>query len=174
MICAVRFGWFVVLITAACGRFGFDARDDAGVTDADAGADAYTGCPVVAASAGREHTCALDMQGNVWCFGDNTKGQVIAGGPPFVVEPTKISLSGKVVQLAAGRAFTCARMLDGTVTCWGEGAAGEHGDGTNTSVAPTQVMLGSERAVDIAAGAHHACLIRQSDGAVMCWGSGSF
>ncbi|HTL33716.1 MAG TPA: hypothetical protein VL326_11360 [Kofleriaceae bacterium] len=168
----MRLGWYLVLLTAACGRVGFDARDDAGLSDA--GPDAYTGCPVVAASAGREHTCALDMRGNVWCFGDNTKGQVIAGGPPFVVEPTKISLPGQVVQLAAGRAFTCARMLDGNVWCWGENVQGEHGDGGNTNVGPSQVMLGPERAVDIAAGAHDACAIRQSDGAVMCWGLGQF
>ena len=58
----------VVLVAAsACGRIGFDAHGDGGHTDT--AADAYTGCPVIAAAAGREHACAIDAKGQVWCFG---------------------------------------------------------------------------------------------------------
>src|SRR5687768_13151270 len=111
-----------MLITGACGRVGFDAHD--GAVTRDAGIDAYTGCRVVAAAAGREHTCALDEKGSVWCFGSNIKGQVLPNGPAYVVTPTKLALGQTVSQLVAGRFFSCARMSDGSVTCWGDGGTG--------------------------------------------------
>src|SRR5688572_27483321 len=119
--------WLVVLACAcACGRISFDARNDS------AAADAFVGCPVTTAAAGRNQTCAVDQRGAVWCFGVNAVGQSVPGGPVVIVEPTQVPLAGPVVQVAAGREVTCARLDDGRVQCWGSNENGKLGDGTTT------------------------------------------
>ncbi|KAI7844948.1 hypothetical protein COHA_001595 [Chlorella ohadii] len=61
---------------------------------------------IVQIAAGETHTCALQRNGTVTCWGSSDKGLVPAG------------LSG-VIQLEAGSYHTCALQLNGAVVCWG-------------------------------------------------------
>src|SRR5688572_24878876 len=150
----------VLLVACACGRIGFDARGDGG------GTDAFAGCPVISAAAGRNHTCAVDRDGRVWCFGTNVDGQVLPGGPLALATPTHVPLAGPAAQIVTGRGFSCARLADGQVQCWGSNAEGKLGNGTLTGTGPTFVSLGSERAIDLVSSSRSACIRRASDGAV--------
>ena len=151
----------LALVLAACGRLHFDVQP----TDS---------CPVIAAAAGREHTCAVDQRGAVWCFGVNEFGQSIPGGPTIVSTPTQVPLPLAAVEVGAGRFFSCARLIDGSVSCWGQGANGQRGDNTLVENGPPSTVALGDAAVALSVGAHTACALRQSDRAVMCWGSGEY
>ena len=124
---------------------------------------------------GREHTCMIDRGGAVWCWGKNDQGNVQPGGPALVLEPANVELPRPAVQIGTGRDSTCARTESGDVWCWGDNSWGQHGLGTaDGSTGPVQVALGGARAIDLAIGGHHACIRRESDQAIVCWGRNSF
>ena len=152
----------IVVAVAACGRFRFDERHDAG---------GVGGCDFRALATGRSFTCGLDALGGVWCWGVNENGQVAVGGPRAVLTATPIALPSSAAQIDAGRDFACARLDDGTVWCWGANQFGELGGATTEPRSgPVQIPLGAERAIDLALGGRHACIRRQSESAIMCWG----
>jgi alpha-tubulin suppressor-like RCC1 family protein len=79
-------------------------------------------------AAGERHTCAINGDANVICWGDNRFGQLGAafGRPrvgfdeePFLVPDLVIDFEHNVVQIAAGTQHTCALFDTGEVRCWG-------------------------------------------------------
>ena len=83
----------------------------------------------VAVAVGDTHSCAVDGEGAVWCWGDNAQGQLGRGteGAPSA-EPIAVPLPEAVVRIAAGARHTCAAS-DTRVWCWGAGEGGQLGDG---------------------------------------------
>ena len=93
---------------------------------------------VVAISSGREHAYALDDQGRVWAWGDNSKGAVGDGTKVDKSTPVRLSLTN-VVQVEAGHYHGVALRADGTVWTWGYGTLGQLGLGTiNNRTSPVQ------------------------------------
>ena len=113
-------------------------------------------CTAEAVAAGPAHTCALATGGGLFCWGDNSAGQVTgtASASP-VKSPVKVFDSG-VVAVATGPGRTCAARAE-DVYCIGAGPATTHAAAGVTA---------------LAVGASHACGIVGSTGAVQCWGSG--
>jgi hypothetical protein len=77
---------------------------------------------IVALSLGHEHSCALDSQSNVLCWGTN--GSFELGrmtGMPFY--QAAASTVGPVKQVDAGFARSCARTAGDDVVCWGSNYA---------------------------------------------------
>lgn len=73
-------------------------------------------------SAGVDHTCAIVGDGEVFCWGDNTFGQVGSGHLGGVVmDVQRVALPGdaKASRIVAGPQQTCAVTVDGQVLCWG-------------------------------------------------------
>ncbi len=89
------------------------------------------GAAVSKVAAGKAFACALTTAGAVWCWGENTAGQVgdaTAGSPRLA--PAQVSnLGGTAVDLVAGGAHACAVLSGGTVRCWGDNSAGQLGMG---------------------------------------------
>jgi len=124
---------------------------------------------VSAIAAGALHTCAI-ADGDVWCWGDNSFGQLGLGtvGGTFAT-PQKVNLSGASL-LAAGRSHTCA-VTATEMRCWGRNDSGQLGNAATLPEAPrpepTQVV-GVGVPVDIAAGNEHTCAVTSG---VLCWGN---
>lgn len=124
-------------------------------------------------AAGFAHTCALNSQGQVMCWGDNSHGQL--GDENHDVHTTPVIVPGLdsgAVKVAAGNGYTCALTSQGGVKCWGKNDPYENqlGDGTETDRSvPADVPGLTSGAADIAAGNAHTCALMQN-GKVRCWG----
>lgn len=82
-------------------------------------------------AAGGYHTCAIADDETLWCWGDNTVGQVgVPSAPSNVLAPIQVG-TDHWTAIDAAEAHTCGiRKDDGTVWCWGYNASGEIGDGS--------------------------------------------
>jgi alpha-tubulin suppressor-like RCC1 family protein len=67
---------------------------------------------------GERHSCALDHNGDVSCWGSNEVGQ-LGRTDAFLAGGVEFALDG-VIDLAAGFAHTCAQRSDHTLWCWGD------------------------------------------------------
>lgn len=121
--------------------------------------------------AGNAHTCAIDREGAVWCWGVDLDGGDEADlnathGPERVAFPDGVRLTA-----IDGTYHSCAIDEDGNAWCWGRGTEGQLGDGSSTD-APSPVEVARPdgvRFVTIAAGAFHSCALDDA-GSVWCWG----
>jgi alpha-tubulin suppressor-like RCC1 family protein len=126
------------------------------------------GCAVSRVAVGVTHTCAVTRGGELFCWGDNGRGQLgdgSSGGEQS--RPVRALLDG-VSDVAGGWYFTCA-VSRGDAYCWGDNPFGNLGDGTQGtgSVLPVLVLNG---AVQVTAGEQHTCALTAAGG-VECWGA---
>ena len=140
-----------------------------GYVDATLGATPATAGSV---TAGAAHTCALDLDGRVWCWGAGAEGQVGDGARSDRPAPTLLALGDGVtaMKVAAGGAHTCALVTGGKVLCWGRGAEGQVASADKTDVLTPTPVAGIEGAAAIVAGGAHTCAIAAGGGA-LCWGA---
>ncbi len=140
---------------------------------------------------GTFHTCAILVDDNVRCWGNNEYGQLgygntynIGGGPmttPDKSGPVKLGTGRVATQLALGRFHTCAILDDGNVRCWGRSNYGQLGYGNMTDIGDNEtpdavgtVNLGAGRtAKQIAAGEEFTCALLDND-SVVCWGRSNY
>ena len=134
----------------------------------------------VAVSAGWFHSCALEADGRVFCWGQNGVGQ-LGDGTSILIRtvPTLVPGVTDAVALQAGGWNTCVLRAGGGVLCWGANGLGEIGDGTTvTRIAPVAVPL-PRRAISIDIQGSdddltaHACAVLD-DHSVWCWGGNNF
>ena len=124
---------------------------------------------------GQNHTCALDEEGQAWCWGENLFGQLGDGSFAEVVS-TPVPVIGEHVltQIQAGGGMTCALDAVGYAWCWGANSYGQLGDGSKPfqggSGVPVQVT-GGHAFVSLAGGSFHFCGL-DITGAAWCWGRG--
>jgi alpha-tubulin suppressor-like RCC1 family protein len=168
------------------GELGSGTTSSTGGTLANPIATAVTGLTgATAVSAGSGHTCARLSNGEVWCWGDNSKGQLGDGTFASSAAPVQVAGVAGATAVAAGYGFTCALVGGGSVSCWGDDSLGQLGSPSVDAGAdagpgsPVPVMVpGVTHATAIAvsrfaiAGARvgHACALLD-DGTVRCWGA---
>ena len=137
-------------------------------------------------SAGHDHACALTEQGQVYCWGNNRRGQLGAGERAPQPTPTLVPLASSAKAIAAGAEFSCAALGDGRVYCFGAGDRGQLGPGaTADQGAPTLLVdgggqplkevkgLGLGGVVGTAEASAHGCAVLES-GDLMCWGQNDY
>ncbi len=128
-----------------------------------------TATPMVATGGG--HTCALNSNGAVRCWGANHDGQLGDGTTISHQRPALVAgLSSGVTAIAAGFSHTCALTTAGGVKCWGTNADGELGDFTQVErTTPVDVINLTSGVVAISAGDRHTCALLATGG-MKCWG----
>lgn len=138
--------------------------------------------------AGAEHTCALDVEGSVWCWGSGRFGQLGDGSGVFnpgggyraQSTPLRIdqSRTGLAVAIAASERNTCLLNGSGEVFCWGDNELGQLGVGTSGATtgtsAPRDPVISERMGVirQLRLGGRHACATNTA-GETWCWGSDS-
>ncbi len=140
---------------------------------------------IKAAAAGVHHSMALSSTGDVWAWGDNTRGQlaVDAGILPMrtglvdsismelVVEPIPSVPAAR--KIGAGDDFSALLSEDGTVWTWGNNDDGQLGNGSRTS-RHTPLPVSGVSFKDIAVGYRHVVGLYEGDeGIVKTWGDNS-
>lgn len=97
-------------------------------------------------SAGGLHTCGLNKNAEVHCWGFDATGQA--------TEPT-----GSFLQVSSGGYHACGVKSDNTIDCWGSNSNGQASDPSGTYL-------------QVSTGQYHNCAIKL-DGSVECWGAGT-
>jgi alpha-tubulin suppressor-like RCC1 family protein len=168
----------------ADGRLGNGSTNSVGLTS---GSMPPTPVPLPgkaqAIALGADFSCALLDDDHVYCWGDNSDGQL--GVPtmqdigddtrdtylPVSVLGGRLGLEPIVMDadaIFAGPSTACAISSAGPVVCWGNKASGMVCDGSNRESAAPQVLAWS--AVDIEIGDNSLCMLNSS-GQVGCCGS---
>jgi alpha-tubulin suppressor-like RCC1 family protein len=111
--------------------------------------------------------------GGVYCWGDNTYGQLGNDTTAASRVPVPVTgLASGVTSVALGTYSACALLSDGTVDCWGANNYGQLGDGTQTTrLVPTKVV-GVAGATAISLGWWSTCAV--TSGTLQCWGDNTF
>jgi alpha-tubulin suppressor-like RCC1 family protein len=119
---------------------------------------------------GEQFTCARKNDMTVYCWGDNSSGQLGDGTTTSRSTPAVVTgLAADVVEIAAGRFFACARHTTGAVSCWGQNVSGQLGNGITTDSSVPVDVSGVANAAQLATGLIHVCALRTT-GVVSCWG----
>ncbi len=120
--------------------------------------------------AGGDHTCALDSDGQAWCWGSNGRGELgITDGRSSSDVPLAVNGTTRFRLLSAGTRHTCGIDTDGRLWCWGANDAGQLGDGTHHDRREPHVVPVDLRFADVSAGTTHTCGVAL-DGRLWCWG----
>jgi alpha-tubulin suppressor-like RCC1 family protein len=129
---------------------------------------------VVELAKGNLHTCALMLDGTVWCQGHGYYGQL---GPTTNGEDQPLTMipgvPAGVVSVSAGYDFSCVQTVFGAVKCWGNNSAGQLGSPgleVPSSMTPAPVQGLAVAAVDVSDGSGFHCT-RMTNGAAACWGA---
>jgi alpha-tubulin suppressor-like RCC1 family protein len=118
--------------------------------------------------AGGTHSCAIDANRQVACWGQNSRGQLGVGS--FTDSPTPLFVPGmsNATAVTASLVHSCAIRL-GAVYCWGGNTDGQLGDGTTTDRPSPVQVVGLSNIVQIGTGVGHSCAL-DAAGVVSCWG----
>ncbi|MCM2348460.1 MAG: hypothetical protein NDI69_00475 [Bacteriovoracaceae bacterium] len=142
---------------------------------------------------GDRHTCVLDADGNVFCWGRNLEGQLglgntltysnEAGENPVALTAIPLGVGRTALKIDSGFYHTCALLDNSQVKCWGNNGNGQLGqeDVFNRGDNPSEmgdnlpsINLGTGlAALDIYVGGHSTCVLL-NNGKIKCWGNNSF
>jgi alpha-tubulin suppressor-like RCC1 family protein len=131
-----------------------------------------------AVAAGGSHTCAIDEQDAVWCWGSNRYGQLGAvstrvcggsgGDAPCSRTPIRVPV-GPARAVVTGASHTCALDHEGRAHCWGMNRYGQAGNGTYAEIATPRTVAGDLNFHALTAGGYHTCGVTPT-GDLHCWG----
>lgn len=117
---------------------------------------------------GAAHSCGLTSEGQVYCWGENTAGQVGNGKGGRALFPTLVKEAAGYTALTAGGATTCGLKGDGSAFCWGSNTDGQYGADGPGSRTPAPALQGASW-LGLSLGPTHGCGIK-TDGLASCWG----
>ncbi len=148
-------------------------------------------------AAGGATTCAIRVDGTLWCWGDATQGAVCngmlaprGGNSTFdIANPTQVGSASDWIAVTGGESHTCgiragSGQTAGTLWCCGWNAYGQLDvDTFDPAIASSQpdnqynsgvpVQVGTDSTwTQVAAGVGDTCGIK-SDGTLWCWGADS-
>lgn len=121
-------------------------------------------------SAGATHTCAIDVDGVVYCWGLGDNGELGDGGGSTRPYAAAVTSDARFLAVSAGSRHTCGITTDDVVYCWGSNRRGQIGDGSTTDQR-VPVPVGADlRFAQVSSGIEHTCGVTTTDEAY-CWGA---
>ena len=153
-----------------------DAGADAPAPDAGDGAVPLA-AKIAGVTAGTSHTCAWTTGGAVYCWGDNSQGQLgapLAMGAQYTDTPKLVLGLADIAGVSAGSRHTLAWNTRGEIYAWGSNDHGQVGiaAAAGGKYATPQRIVSLADIAGAAAGDDHGCAWTRA-GAVSCWGAGS-
>lgn len=109
--------------------------------------------------------CVTRESNQVWCSGQNGRGQA-GDGPDFVEKLQLIPAVPPSRAVSTAFGFSCSLALTGIVTCWGDLRGWNAGTDRASATPLPNVSAGEE----LRSSAFHACVV-ESSGALTCWGA---
>ncbi len=116
------------------------------------------------------HTCAIDSEGAVWCWGQAYAGALGPAVESESLEPVLVELPGAASRVSVGGGVSCAVLDDGAVYCWGDNREGTLGlpldvESASVPVEPHPGLI----AQDVRVGVGTVCITDEAEQAT-CWG----
>lgn len=121
---------------------------------------------------GNEHTCGIRDDQTLWCWGNNTNGQLGDTTRLRRDEPVQIGTE-KWKALGVGEFTTCAIRADDSLWCWGLNIVGQVGDGTTTERTEPTLVDATRTWTSVSVARAHSCALT-ADHQIWCWGAGPF
>lgn len=143
-------------------------------------AEPLPGAAVSEVWAAGDSTCARDLRGRIFCWGDGIGGLLGTGSLETVQAPTTPIDFGPgrtAKKFALARDHACAVLDDGTLRCWGANTKGQLGLGdaraasglTPPAALPAIAIPAGRTIRDLAVGMQTTCIVLD-DGSLRCWG----
>ncbi len=136
-------------------------------------------------STGDQHSCGIQSDNSLWCWGHNSAGQVdgeVSGFRTYIYDkPARVDPATDWAQVSAGGQSTCAVKNDGTLWCWGSNGLGQLGQGDTADYVGVQQVTSdtdwasvsvSPAGLDISRRGFVCAL--KTDGTLWCWGDNTY
>ncbi|MEW6775836.1 MAG: chromosome condensation regulator RCC1, partial [Bdellovibrionota bacterium] len=124
-------------------------------------------------AAGSTHTCALQGDGTLWCWGYGGDGQLgnPATGKSLVPVP-KRTMDADFGPVVLGYAHACALKTGGSLWCWAGNKDGQLGDGSTIQrFLPVREATAAADWTGFSASGGYTCAVK-NDHSLWCWGKG--
>jgi alpha-tubulin suppressor-like RCC1 family protein len=125
-----------------------------------------------------QHTCGISATRGVFCWGDNTYGQIGSGATNPQLTPNQVLTAASTPLLATSIAVSndsaCASTTDGNLMCWGNNGGGELGEsqiGTGQTSVPLSATM-TAGWTQLQGARNYFCGIRGTE--TVCWGASRF
>src|SRR5215207_12886 len=82
-------------------------------------------------ASGAGHSCAIQEDGAMWCWGKNTNGQLGDNTNLSATRPVRVDADHLWRMVSASLDATCAITVEGELYCWGDNDVGQLGQGNN-------------------------------------------
>ena len=130
---------------------------------------------------GYQHACAIVENGSIFCWGDNSYGQLGIGSRIGQDYPVMTSLpeGSSAISVSTSDEATCSILTNGSLYCWGGNGHGQVADvGLSSELGtveePVHVPLpGGRTAVSVSTGQQYACAILDN-ASLYCWGNAEY
>ncbi len=161
------------------GQLGNNSTSNSSVPVAVTTSGVLSGLTIKAISNGESHTCAIASNDKVYCWGDNSYGQLGNNSTTDSSVPVAVTTSGvlsglTIKALSLGGYHTCVIASNNKTYCWGYNTYRQLGNNsTSNSSVPVAVttsgVLSGLTIKFLSAGGYHNCVVASNNNAY-CWG----
>ena len=124
---------------------------------------------IAISSRGEEHSCGLREGGTIWCWGNNSFGQIGDGTTESPGDPVQVGDQGGWVDITAELTHTCALREEGQIYCWGDNESGSLGTGNFQPQHSPTAVAGDHTFESMVGGEIVTCGFTD-EAEVLCWG----